>query len=311
MMDSWRRHRWRNRLQTLVLISTLMGITMLAGWLLLGVNGALVAVLTCILALLVQPTAASRLTLSLYRARPIGYGDDPALIQLVRQLARRAGLEATPALYYVPSTAVNAFAVGHRDNAAIALTDGLLRSLSGREVAAVLGHELAHIAHDDLRVMGMADVLSRLTSMAALLGQILLVLLLPWWLAGLVDLPVLGLALLILSPHLALLAQLALSRVREFDADLDAVRLTGDPRGLASALVKIEHTTRSWRSWLLPGWGNPQPSWLRTHPATEDRVRRLQALSQEQAYRSDLSGQWLRRPGPPPPRWFPGGGHWR
>lgn len=311
MMDNWRLHRWRNRLQTLALMCTLLGIAMLAGWLLLGVNGALVAVLTCIVALLVQPATASRFTLSLYRARPIGYGDDPALIQLVARLAHRAGLEAVPALYYVPSAAVNAFAVGHRDNAAIALTDGLLRSLSGREVAAVLGHELAHIVHDDLRVMGMADVLSRLTSMAALLGEILLILLLPWWLVGLVELPVLGLALLILSPHLALLTQLGLSRVREFDADLDAVRLTGDPQGLASALVKIERTSRSWRTWLLPGWGNPQPSWLRTHPATDDRIRRLQALSQEQANRPTLSGRWHQGPGHSRPRWFPGSGHWR
>jgi heat shock protein HtpX len=72
-----------------------------------------------------------------------------------------------------------------------------------------------------------------------------------------------GLLLLAASPQLALLAQLGLSRVREFDADRLAAELTGDPQGLASALAKIERVSRSWRAWLWPGWGNPEPSWLR------------------------------------------------
>ena len=116
--------------------------------------------------------------------------------------------------------------------------------------------------------MGLADSVSRLTSLLAMVGQIAIVFSLPALLAGAVAVNWPGLLLLAASPQLALLAQLGLSRVREFDADRLAAELTGDPQGLASALAKIERVSRSWRAWLRPGWGNPEPSWLRTHPAT-------------------------------------------
>lgn len=112
---------------------------------------------------------------------------------------------------------------------------------------------------------------------------------------------------------MALLARLGLSGVREFDADLKAVTLTGDPEGLAQALARIERASRSWRSVLLPGWGNPEPSWLRTHPATAERVRRLLEL----APATPASVPWLAGGGAlsgfgaapitRPPRWRIGG----
>lgn len=108
---------------------------------------------------------------------------------------------------------------------------------------------------------------------------------------------------------LALLAQLGLSRVREFDADLAAARLTGDPQGLASALAKIDRVSRNWRAWLLPGWGNPEPSWLRTHPETEERIRRLLALGLPAPPDSWPAAAFT--PGLAhdrgAPRWYPGG----
>jgi heat shock protein HtpX len=193
-------------------------------------------------------------------------------------LAERAGLPAVPALYYLPSPVINAFTVGSAGSSAIALTDGLLRHLSPREIAGVLAHEVAHIAHGDLRVMGLADFVSRLTSLFSLTGQFLLLVNLPWLLTAEVNINWPALLLLVFSPQLALLAQLRLSRVREFDADLKAAALTGDPKGLAQALAHIEQASRSWRSLLLPGWGNPEPSWLRTHPTTPERIRRLLEL---------------------------------
>ncbi|MBN0756636.1 M48 family metalloprotease, partial [Pseudomonas aeruginosa] len=99
-------------------------------------------------------------------------------------------------------------------HASIALTDGLLRSLSPRELAGVLAHEVAHIANEDLRVMGLADSVSRLTSLLAMVGQIAIVFSLPALLAGAVAVNWPGLLLLAASPQLALLAQLGLSRVR-------------------------------------------------------------------------------------------------
>ncbi|WP_252184704.1 zinc metalloprotease HtpX, partial [Escherichia coli] len=188
---------------------------------------------------------------------------------------------ATPVPHYVPSAVVNAFATGSKQKASIALTDGLLRSLSPRELAGVFAHEVAHIANEDLRVMGLADSVSRLTCLLALMGQIAI-----------------------------LLAQLGLSRVREFDADRLAAELTGDPQGLAPALAKIERVSRSWRAWLWPGWGNPEPSCLRTRPATQERIARLLTLAPGPA-----SALPLRAPhflpesalATRPPRWRPSG----
>lgn len=158
------------------------------------------------------------LTLRLYGARPLHPNEAPDLWAVLRELAARAGLPAVPVPHYVPSGVVNAFATGTKHHAAIALTDGLLRSLTLRELTGVLGHEIAHIANEDLRVMGLADSISRLTHLLALLGQIMLLFSLPALLWGTVAIQWPALLLLAVSPQLALLAQLGLSRVREFDA---------------------------------------------------------------------------------------------
>lgn len=275
-------HAWVNRIQTLLLILTLLGLAAMAGWLLFGSSGLWIALAAAVVALALEPGAASWLTLRLYHAQPLPPHSAPDLWRVLRILSERAGLPSPPVLHYVPSPIFNAFAVGNRQRSAIALTDGLLRRLSGREITGVVAHEVAHIAHGDLRVMGLADYVSRLTSLFALTGQMMLLLALPWMLVAPVAVNWWGLLLLAVSPHIALLAQLGLSRVREFDADRKAVELTGDPEGLALALARIERVSRSWRGLLFPGWGNPEPSWLRTHPATEERIRRLMALSANQ-----------------------------
>ncbi|MDV6343334.1 zinc metalloprotease HtpX [Nitrosomonas sp. Is37] len=277
-MLSIRAHSWVNRLQTFLLICLLLGIFILAGWLLFGKEGLWLIALISVIIVLIQPAVGSRLTLVLYRARPITRHEAPELWHIIAFLAARAELPNVPTLYYVESPMVNAFTVGNRRQAAIALTDGLLRYLSIRELAAVLAHETAHVANGDLIVMGLADYISRLTSMLALAGQILLFFALPSVLLGYATINWPVLLLLLFSPHLTLLLQLGLSRVREFHADLKASELTGDPEALALALARIERASRSWRAWLFPGWGNPQPSWLRTHPATEERIKRLLSL---------------------------------
>jgi len=257
-------HRWLNRLQTGLLVLTLVGIAAAAGSLLFGESDLWLALFAVAGTLLLEPAAASALTLRLYRARALHPHEAPEIWALLHELSVRAGLPATPVPHYVPSAVVNAFATGSKQEASIALTDGLLRSLSPRELAGVLVHEVAHIANEDLRVMGLADSDSRLTSLLALMGQIAILLSLPAQLVGAAEVYWPGLLLLAASPQLALLAQLGLSRVREFDADRFAAELTGDPQGLASALAKIERVSRSWRAWLWPGWGNPEPSCLRT-----------------------------------------------
>ena len=303
------RHRWLNRLQTALLVLTLLGIAAVAGSLLLGDGGLWLALAAAGFTLLLEPAAASGLTLRLYGARPLHPDEAPDLWAVLRELAARAGLPAVPVPHYVPSGVVNAFATGSKHHAAIALTDGLLRSLTPRELTGVLGHEIAHIANEDLRVMGLADSISRLTHLLALLGQLAIVLSLPALLLGVTEVNWPALLLLAVAPQLALLAQLGLSRVREFDADRLAAELTGDPHGLASALAKIERVSRSWRAWLLPGWGNPEPSWLRTHPATAERIERLLELAPPPAMPPFPSARFVPEvtESPRPPRWRTGG----
>lgn len=303
------RHRWLNRLQTALLVLTLPGIAAVAGSLLLGDGGLWLALAAAGFTLLLEPAAASGLTLRLYGARPLHPDEAPDLWAVLRELAARAGLPAVPVPHYVPSGVVNAFATGSKHHAAIALTDGLLRSLTPRELTGVLGHEIAHIANEDLRVMGLADSISRLTHLLALLGQLAIVLSLPTLLLGVTEVNWPALLLLAVAPQLALLAQLGLSRVREFDADRLAAELTGDPHGLASALAKIERVSRSWRAWLLPGWGNPEPSWLRTHPATAERIERLLELAPPPAMPPFPSARFDPEVtvSPRPPRWRTGG----
>lgn len=303
------RHRWLNRLQTALLVLTLLGIAAVAGSLLLGDGGLWLALAAAGFTLLLEPAAASGLTLRLYGARPLHPDEAPDLWAVLRELAARAGLPAVPVPHYVPSGVVNAFATGSKHHAAIALTDGLLRSLTPRELTGVLGHEIAHIANEDLRVMGLADSISRLTHLLALLGQLAIVLSLPALLLGVTEVNWPALLLLAVAPQLALLAQLGLSRVREFDADRLAAELTGDPHGLASALAKIERVSRSWRAWLLPGWGNPEPSWLRTHPAAAERIERLLELAPPPAMPPFPSARFVPEVtvSPRPPRWRTGG----
>lgn len=307
--DVGARHRWLNRLQTALLVLTLLGIAAVAGSLLLGDGGLWLALAAAGFTLLLEPAAASGLTLRLYGARPLYPDEAPDLWAVLRELAARAGLPAVPVPHYVPSGVVNAFATGSKHHAAIALTDGLLRSLTPRELTGVLGHEIAHIANEDLRVMGLADSISRLTHLLALLGQLAIVLSLPALLLGVAEVNWPALLLLAVAPQLALLAQLGLSRVREFDADRLAAELTGDPHGLASALAKIERVSRSWRAWLLPGWGNPEPSWLRTHPATAERIERLLELAPLPAMPPFPSARFVPEVtvSPRPPRWRTGG----
>ena len=300
------RHRWLNRLQTALLVLTLLGIAAVAGSLLLGDGGLWLALAAAGFTLLLEPAAASGLTLRLYGARPLPPDEAPDLWAVLRELAARAGLPAVPVPHYVPSGVVNAFATGTKHHAAIALTDGLLRSLTPRELTGVLGHEIAHIANEDLRVMGLADSISRLTHLLALLGQIMLLFSLPALLWGTVAIQWPALLLLAVSPQLALLG---LSRVHEFDADRLTAELTGDPQGLALALAKIE---RESRAWLLPGWGNPEPSWLRTHPATTERIQRLRELADSMAPQPLHSSPFLPDIplAPRPPRWR-ASGVWR
>ena len=292
-----RHHKLRNILQSVVLLGGMVLLLALCGWLIFGPEGMIGLGLGAALGLWFSPQISPQMVLRLYSAQRIAPAQLPEVHQVVERLAERAGLERPPALYYVPSAMLNAFAVGQRDNAAIAVTDGLLRTLTLRELAGVLAHEISHIRNNDLWLMGLADMVGRLTQVMTSFGLVLVIFGLPLWLTGAAGLPLLLLIpLLVFAPQLALLLQLALSRAREFDADLDAAGLTRDPEGLASALIKLERFHQGfWERVLLPGRGQPEPSMLRTHPPTEERVARLRQLSAAPEARVP---SWADRAGP-------------
>ena len=155
-----------------------------------------------------------------------------------------------------------------------------MRKLNARELRGVLAHEVAHINHNDIWVMALADVMSRITNLMAITGMFLVVAYLPLFVLTRETVPWLLLLVLILSPNLSALLQLALSRAREYNADIEAVNLTDDARGLASALAKIEYFQGGWVERILfPGRKLPDPSLLRTHPRTEERIQRLMSLT--------------------------------
>jgi len=275
-------HQAANLLRSAVLLLGMAGLLAALGFSLAGPVGLFWALGFGMLAVLFGPGLSPRWLLKLYRARRLAPAELPEVQQLLAWLSRRAGLAAPPALYYVPSEMLNAFAVGSRRHATIAVTHGLLRRLSGRELAGVLAHEIGHIRHGDLWIMCLADSFSRLTRTLANVGMLLLLLSLPVLLLG-GGLPWLFVLLLLFSPTLSALLQLALSRTREFHADVVAARLTGDPEGLAQALVQLERLQGNrWENLLLPGRRLPDPSLLRTHPPTEERVSRLLNLRREE-----------------------------
>lgn len=281
---AWRRHKLLNSLQSVLLLISMAGLLSALGWIIAGPAGVVLLLGGGLLLVWLNPRVSSGLVLRMYRARRLDAWQAPTLHDMLTRLARRAELPARPALYYVPSGLINAFAVGTRRSAAIALTDSLLRTLNPRELNGVLAHEISHIRHNDMGVMGLADLFSRLTSLCALIGQFLLVLNLPLLMVSEQTISWTAILVLISAPTVSALMQLALSRSREFDADLGAAELSDDPKGLALALAKMErYQGRLFEQIFLPGRRVPEPSLLRTHPATEERIRRLLAL-QPSAY---------------------------
>lgn len=277
-----RRHKWRNVLHSALLLLGMAAILLVSAGSLWGIEVALWAVFGGLAGFALSPRVAPEWVMRAYRAQAVDRYSFPEGVALVEALSERAGLEHAPRLHILPSSTLNAFAVGQRRRAAIGVTAGLLQVLDRRELAGVLAHEISHVRNNDLWLMGLADMMSRLTSLMATLGMVLAMLSLPLFLFGQAPVPLLTLGILIASPTFGSLLQLALSRAREFDADLEAATLTRDPAGLASALKKLDrYQGRYWEEILLPGRRMPEPSLLRTHPPTHERVERLLSLYAE------------------------------
>ena len=217
--------------QSALILGGMALLVAICGYILFGPLGLIGVAIAVTAALIFGSRFSSAMVLRMYKAQPLSPRQLPEVFRIIEQLTKRAGLEHTPKLYYVPSAMMNAFAVGQRDEAAIGVTDGLLRALNLRELTGVLAHEMSHIRNNDVWLMGIADLAGRVTRMMSLLGMGLLLFSVPMWLSGGSLVSFVLIMLLIFAPQLTTLLQLALSRSREFDADLDAAGLTGDPLG--------------------------------------------------------------------------------
>jgi heat shock protein HtpX len=272
----YRQHRALNALHTWLLAAGSLALLGVTAWAIAGVTGIIYAVVFGGISLVAARRISPALVLRMYKAQSVSENNFPAGHRLMHELARRADLKNAPKLHVIPSKMMNAFAVGRRSDSAIAVTDALVRNLTQRELAGVLAHEIMHIRNEDIKVMSLADMVSRLTSTLSTVGILALLFNMSGFFG---HIPWLGVLAMIAAPTVGGLLQMALSRTREFDADYGAVMLTGDPDGLSSALLKLERAQgRRWEGMVMPGSRLPDPSLLRSHPLTEDRIERLTAL---------------------------------
>lgn len=282
-------HQLTNQLQTVVLMITMAGLLSLLGFILGGMAGVKLALMVAALGLAFTPVVPPAFVMARMGARPMDPGRFPGLHAITARLARRAGLDRMPVLYYLPSGQPNAFAMGNRRESGIGITRGLLSALNTREMAGILAHEISHIKNNDTQVMAMSAVFGRLISFIALAGQVMLIICLPLVFAGTMEVSLLLLAVLAAAPWLSMALIQALSRTREFEADLGSVTLLNDPHALASALVKVDRWQRSALRRFFPYLGRPDPM-LMSHPPTKERIRRLMAFSSGPLHQ-DRSGQ--------------------
>jgi heat shock protein HtpX len=213
----------------------------------------------------------------------------PDLYRLVRDLAARAALPM-PRVYLMENPQPNAFATGRNpENAAVAVTTGLLESLSREEVAGVLAHELAHVRNRDTLIMTITATIAGAISMLAQFGM--------FFGGGHRDnnngLGIVGsLLMVILAPIAAMIVQMAISRTREYAADRLGAEISGQPEWLASALAKIEraahaipnepaeHNPATAHLFIInPLSGARMDNLFTTHPATENRIAALMELA--------------------------------
>ena len=273
------KHKLLNVFQSAALVIILAALMAYIAWAIAGDVLAWVAFAAVVFLYVTNPLLTPKFILRMYDARPIARQDALPLYQLVEIIAKRAQLKQAPKLYYIPSRVINAFALGSSDDSVVAISDGVLRKLDFDELAAILAHEITHVKNNDIRVMTFADIAGRITKILSLLGQLLILINLPLILFTELQFNWIPLLVMVFAPLVSDLIQLGLSRVREYDADLGSAILLGDSRPLASALAKMEYYKHNILGGLfIPVQKIPEPSLLRTHPPTEERIKRLLAF---------------------------------
>ncbi len=280
-------------LRTTLLLGGLTALLMVAGEALGGHSGMVIALVVAAVMNIGSYWYSDKVVLTMYRARRVGPREAPKLYGVVEALAKR-GEMPVPAVYIVDNDTPNAFATG-RDpaHAAVAATTGLLRLMDKEELTGVLAHELSHVRHRDTLISAVAATLAGAITMLANFAQWALIF---GFGRGEGDRDggnVFGaLLMMIVAPIAAALIQFAVSRSREYGADKGGAELSGNPLWLARALRKLEQANRSTPMHaasahpgtahmfiINPLSGQKLAQLFSTHPPTEERIRRLEAMA--------------------------------
>ncbi|QRZ14119.1 zinc metalloprotease HtpX [Paracoccus methylovorus] len=286
-------------LRTFILMAALTALVMAMGWLIGGQGGAVIALVIAGAGNLFAWWNSDKMVLRQQGAMLVTRQQAPELVDMVAALAQRAGMPM-PKVYVLETEQPNAFATGRNpENAAVAVTQGIMRTLNRDELAGVVAHELAHIKHRDTLTM---TVTATMAGAIAMLGNMLMF---SSMFGGRSDNRGGGLAAIlamIFAPMAAGMVQMAISRTREYEADRTGAEICGRPMALASALAKISRAAGQVVN--IPAEKNPAAASMfivnplhamrmdrlfSTHPPTEERIARLQAMA---ASGAPSAGPW-------------------
>lgn len=287
-----------NLFRTGMLMALMTGLFLAVGYLIGGGPGMVMAFLFAAGMNVFAYWNSDKMVLSMYGAREVDETTAPDLVHIVRQLAAVDGLPM-PKVYIAENDQPNAFATGRNpEHAAVCATTGLLNRLSREELAGVLAHELSHVKNRDTLTM---------TIVATIGGAIGMLANFAFFMGGRRNNPlgaVGAIAVAILAPIAAMLVQMAVSRAREFEADRSGAILSGRPLWLASALQRIEHAAEvvdnpeaeanpatAHMFIINPLHDGGMSSLFASHPSTEERIARLNAMAAEMG-QAPKPGPW-------------------
>ena len=273
--------------KTVFLLTLLTVLFVWVGGLLGGQTGMMIAFVMAVGMNFWSYFNSDKMVLRHYNAVEVDESSAAGLYAIVKRLAHKAGTPM-PKVYIIPDDVPNAFATGrNHSHAAVAITEGLLNILDEEEVEGVLAHEMSHVKHYDILVGTIAASIAGAIAMLANFGMM--------FGGGSSENrpnPIIMIALMFLAPMAASIVQMAVSRNREFMADEGAARLTGHPEWLQSALAKLESYSRghhilkeatpeSAHMFIINPFSGKDVSFkslFSTHPSTEARIERLEAL---------------------------------